>query len=151
MPEQIKTVLGKIVDWWKKFNTKQRVLLGSVVAVVLIALVILTVVMTTPSMKLLHSCKDYAEAAKIKELLASDETINYTFSEADMSFRVEESDLATASMLLGSNQIELSTYSINNVVDGSFTRTEADKQRLYQDYLEKKKEQDQLEESIKKQ
>ena len=138
MPEQIKTILDKIVDWWKKFNTKQRVLLGSVVAVIIIALVILTMVMTTPKMEVLHTCKDYAEAAKIKELLASDETIQYEFWESDMSFRVEESDLATASMLLGSNQIELSTYSINNVVDGSFTRTEADKQRLYKDYLEKK-------------
>ena len=40
MPEQIKTILDKIVEWWKKFNTKQRVLLGSVTAVVIIALVI---------------------------------------------------------------------------------------------------------------
>lgn len=138
MPEQLKTILDKVLEWWKKFNTKQRVLLGSAVAVVVIALVILAMVMTTPSMKLLHTCKDYAEAAKIKELLASDETINFTFSEADMSFHVEESDLTNASMLLGSNQIELSTYSISNVVDGSFTRTEADKQKLYKDYLEKK-------------
>ena len=138
MPEQLKTILDKIVEWWKKFNTKQRALIGSVVAVVIIALVILTMVMTTPNMELLHTCKDYTEAAKIKELLAADETINYEFIETDMSFRVEKSDLANASMLLGSNQIELSTYSINNVVDGSFTRTEADKQRLYKDYLEKK-------------
>ena len=138
MPEQLKTILDKIVEWWKKFNTKQRVLLGSVTAVVIIALVILTMVMTTPKMKLLHTCKDYTEAAKIKEILATDESINYEFYESDMSFHVEEGDLTTASMLLGSNQVELSTYSINNVVDGSFTRTEADKQRLYKDYLEKK-------------
>ena len=138
MPEQLKTILDKIVEWWKKFNTKQRVLLGSVTAVVIIALVILTMVMTTPKMKLLHTCKDYTEAAKIKEILATDESIRYEFYESDMSFHVEESDLTTASMLLGSNQVELSTYSINNVVDGSFTRTEADKQRLYKDYLEKK-------------
>ncbi|MBQ6845282.1 MAG: flagellar M-ring protein FliF [Agathobacter sp.] len=138
MPEQLKTILDKILEWWKKFNTKQRVLIGSAVAVVVIALVILTMVMTTPKMELLHTCKDYTEAAKIKEILATDETINYEFYESDMSFHVEESDLTTASMLLGSNQVELSTYSISNVVDGSFTRTEADKQRLYKDYLEKK-------------
>lgn len=138
MPEQIKAILEKIVDWWKKFNTKQRILLGSVVAVVIIALVILTMVMTTPETERLHTCKDFAEAAKIKELLSTDETINYTFSETDMTFRVDAEDLANASMLLGSNQIELSTYSLDSVVDGSFTRTEADKQKLYQDYLEQK-------------
>ena len=136
MPEQLKTILNKIVDWWKKFNNKQRILLGSVTAVVLIALVILAMVMTSPKMEDLHTCKDYAEAAKIKELLATDETINYVFNESTMTFTVEKEDLANASMLLGSNQVELSTYNINNVVDGSFSRTEADKQRLYQDYLE---------------
>ena len=138
MPEQLKTILNKIVDWWKKFNNKQRILLGSVTAVVLIALVILAMVMTSPKMEDLHTCKDYAEAAKIKELLATDETINYVFNESTMTFTVEKEDLANASMLLGSNQVELSTYNINNVVDGSFSRTEADKQRLYQDYLEQK-------------
>lgn len=138
MPEQLKTILDKIVEWWKKFNTKQRILIGSAVAVVVIALVILTMVMTTPKLEPLHTCKDYAEAAKIKELLDSDGTINYQFTESDLTFRVEESSLGNASMLLGSNQVELSTYSIRNVVDGSFTTTEADKQRLYKDYLEKK-------------
>ena len=138
MPEQLKAILEKIVEWWKKFNTKQRILIGSAVAVVVIALVILAMVMTTPKLEVLHTCKDYTEASKIKELLNTDETINYTFTETDMTFRVEKEDLGNASMLLGSNQVELSTYSIRNVVDGSFTTTEADKQRLYKDYLEKK-------------
>lgn len=138
MPEQIKTILGKVQDWWKKFNTKQRALLASITAVVVIALVILAVVMTTPKMEPLHTCKDYAEAAKIKELLAADETINYTFNENTLTFSVEAEDLGNASMLLGSNQVELSSYNISNVVDGSFTRTEADKQKLYKDYLEQK-------------
>lgn len=138
MPEQIKKILDRIVEWWKKFNNKQRILLISVFSVIMIALIILAVVMTKPSYETLHTCKDYAEAAKIKELLASDESINYTFNEKTLTFTVEEEDLGTASMLLGSNQIELSSYSIANVIDGSFTKTEADKQKAYQDYLEKK-------------
>lgn len=138
MPEQVKQILDKILEWWKKFNNKQRILLISAFAVIMIALGILAVVMTTPSMETLHTCKDYTEAAKIKELLDSDETINYEFVESSLTFRVEEEDLGTASMLLGSNQIELTSYSINNVIDGSLTKTEADKQKAYQDYLEKK-------------
>lgn len=138
MPEQVKQILDKIVEWWKKFNNRQRVLLISAFSVIMIALIILAVVMTTPSMETLHVCEDYAEAAKIKEILDSDETINYEFVESSLSFRVDEEDLGTASMLLGSSQIELSSYSINNVIDGSFTKTEADKQKAYQDYLEKK-------------
>ncbi len=138
MPEQVKQILDRIVEWWKKFNNRQRILLISVFSVIMIALVILAVVMTTPTYENLHTCKDYAEAAKIKELLATDETIEYTFNEKTLTFTVKEEDLGAASMLLGSNQVELTTYSINNVVDGSFTMTEADKQKKYQDYLEQK-------------
>ncbi len=138
MPEQVKQILDKIIEWWKKFNNKQRILLISAFSVIMIALVILAVVMTTPTYENLHTCKDYAEAAKIKELLAADETIEYTFNEKTLTFTVKEEDLGAASMLLGSNQVELTSYSINNVVDGSFTMTEADKQKKYQDYLEQK-------------
>lgn len=138
MPEQVKQILDRILEWWKKFNNRQRVILISAFSVIMIALVILGVVMTTPNMEVLHVCENYSEAAKIKEILDSDETINYEFVENTLTFRVEEADLGTASMLLGSSEIELSSYSINNVVDGSLTMTEADKQKKYLDYLEKK-------------
>ena len=35
MPEQVQKVLDRILEWWKKFNTKQKTLLISIVAVVL--------------------------------------------------------------------------------------------------------------------
>lgn len=41
MPERLKAILDKITAWWKKFNTKQRSVLISIVAVVIVALVIL--------------------------------------------------------------------------------------------------------------
>lgn len=138
MPEQVKQILNKIVEWWKKFNNKQRMILISAFSVVMIALIILAVVMTTPTTTVLYRCEDYAEAAKIKEILDEDATISYTFDENTLSFIVNEEDEAAASMLLGSQQIELENYSINNVINGSFTMTEADKQKAYQDYLEKK-------------
>ena len=137
MPEQAKKILNQISEWWKKFNNNQRALIISVVAVVLIALGILAAVMTTPKMITLYNCKTYTEAASIKELLDSDETINYTTSSNGMVFYVQEEDEATASMLLGSNKIATQNYGIEDVIDGSFTRTEADKQKLYVDLLQK--------------
>ena len=138
MPEQVKQILDRIVEWWKKFNNRQRILLISAFSVVMIALIILGVVMTTPTMKTLHVCENYSEASKIRDILDSDESINYEFLENTLTFRVNEEDVANASMLLGSSKIELSSYSIDSVVDGAFTMTEADKQKKYKDYLEKK-------------
>ena len=138
MPEQVQKILDKVVDWWKKFNNKQRALILSAVSVVLIALGILAVVLATPTLEVLYRCENYTEAAQIKELLDSDETINYSTSNDGLIFYVEAEDEATASMLLGSNQISTVNYSINNVLDGSFTTTEADKQKKYKEFLEQK-------------
>ena len=41
MPEQVQNILNKITEWWKKFNTKQKALLISIVAVIIVALAIL--------------------------------------------------------------------------------------------------------------
>ena len=43
-----------------------------------------------------------------------------------------------AIMALGDNGIPAQAYSIDNVTDGSFSTTEADKQKKYQVYLEDK-------------
>ena len=138
MPEQVQKILDKVIAWWKKFNNKQRVLILSAVAVVLIALGILAVVLATPTLEVLYRCENYTEASQIKELLDSDETINYSTSDDGLIFYVEAEDEAAASMLLGSNQISTVNYSINNVLDGSFTATEADKQKKYKEFLEQK-------------
>ncbi|MBQ2705490.1 MAG: flagellar biosynthesis protein [Agathobacter sp.] len=138
MPEQVQKILDRIIEWWKKFNNKQRILILSAVAVVIIALGILAVVLATPSVTMLYRCENYTEASQIKELLDTDETINYSTSDDGLIFYVEEEDEATASMLLGSNEISTVNYSIDSVVDGSFTSTEADKQKKYQEFLEKK-------------
>ena len=44
MPEQVQNILNKITEWWKKFNTKQKALLISIVAVIIVALAILAAV-----------------------------------------------------------------------------------------------------------
>ena len=136
MPEQVQKILNQILEWWKKFNNKQRILLGSVTAVIVIALVILAAVMTTPEKVDLYVCKDYAEAAKIKEILASDESIEYEFDEEKMAFIVTKENEAAASMLLGSNQISLKNYSIDKVFEGGMTTTEADKTKKYKEFLQ---------------
>ena len=41
MPEQLQTILNRIVEWWKKFNNKQRILLISIIAVIIFALTLL--------------------------------------------------------------------------------------------------------------
>lgn len=136
MPEQVQKIIDKVVEWWKKFNTKQKVLLGSIVATIILALVILTVVVSQPTMITLIECETTAQAGEVKDLLDGDGGVEYEMSQNGLIFYVDEKDEASASILLGQNSIPTEGFSIENVVDRGFGSTEADKTKLYKVYLE---------------
>lgn len=135
MPEQLQHVLDKILEWWKKFNTKQKTLIASITAVVILSLVILTVVVSTPKMMTLYTCSSLTEASSIKSLL-TDNGITYEMSNDGMVFSVKESDYADARILLGANEIPTDGPDIDDVFSGGFSATEADKEKRYKIYLQ---------------
>ena len=137
MPERIKEILDKIKEWWVKFSTKQKMLIISITAVVMIALVILYAVMSKPSMYPIITCEDATQAASVKELLTG-ENIYYEISDDGLTFSVKTSDQADASILLGSSKIPTNGFSIDDAITGSFSATESDKAKRYQLYLEEK-------------
>lgn len=137
MPDRIKVIIEKIKEWWTKFSTKQKTLLVSITAVVLVALVILAVIMTKPNMVVLKTCEDQKQSAAVRDLLDG-ENIKFEVSSDGLTFKVDAKDQADANMLLGSNDIPTSGYSIEDAIDGSFSVTEADKAKKYQLYLEEK-------------
>ena len=137
MPEFLRKIIERIVEWWKKFTTKQRVLLISIVAVIILALVILAYSVSRPNNVILVEAASASEASSIQTLL-EEEGIAYDTDSSGFVFYVEEKDKAQASILLGSNSIPAAGYDINDAITGSFSMTTSDKQKLYQDYLEKK-------------
>ena len=146
MPEQVKKILDRLAEWWKKFNTKQKTLLISLTAVVILALAILAVVVSRPTYTTLIDCENTKQASQVKEILDGDGTIRYRVTNST-HFEVNTDDESAANMLLGSNDIATAGYDLENadissVVDGSFSRTEADKQKLNKKYLETKMAED---------
>lgn len=137
MPERIQAILNRIREWWEKFTTKQKAAIVSGAAVVIIALIILIVIFARPKTRVLKTASDAAEAETIQTLL-KDNDISYTQSTDGMTFSVKESDYGQASILLGSQQIATNGYTIKDALDGSFSTTEADTEKKYQLYLEKK-------------
>ena len=135
MPEQLQKLFDRVLEWWKKFNTKQKTLLLSILATIVLALVILAVVVSKPEMMPLYTCSSLKEAGNIKELL-TDNSISYTVSEDGLSFEVEKGDLANARILLGTNSIPTEGPDISSVFSGGFSSTEADKEKRYKAYLQ---------------
>ena len=135
MPERLKQIIDKIGDWWKRFSTKQKTLIVSIAAVVVVALIILGMVVSRPTMVTLITCDSATQASQVKDLLDG-ESIPYELSQDGLTFTVNKKDEANASILLGSNSIPSEGYSIDDAIDGNFSTTEADKTKKYQLYLE---------------
>ena len=138
MPEQVQKILDQILEWWKKFSTKQKILFGSIAATIILALVILAVVVSRPTMVPLIECETTKQAGEVKALLDGDGSIGYEMSQDGLTFYVDAKDEATASILLGQNSIPTDGFTIENVVDRGFGSTEADKTKLYRLYLEER-------------
>lgn len=137
MPERIQQIITRIRNWWSKFTARQKAIIISAAAVVLIALIILGVVMSRPKTMVLKTATSAKEAQSIQELLQSN-NISYTQSQDGMTFTINQDDYAQASILLGTNDIAADGYTINDALDGSFSTTEDDKKKKYQLYLEDK-------------
>ena len=137
MPEQLQKIANQILEWWKKFNTKQKALLISIAATIILALVILAVIVSKPTMVTLIECASTAEAGQVKDIL-DNERVAYETSQDGLIFYVDEKNEATASILLGQNSIPTQGFGIDDVFEGGFSSTEADKNKRYKLYLEER-------------
>ncbi|MBO5247503.1 MAG: flagellar M-ring protein FliF [Eubacterium sp.] len=135
MQQRLQQVWERIVDWWKKFNIKQQILITSIFVAVVMAIGITSYVMTRPKIIELTTCADTKQAGEVKQLL-TDNNIYYEVSNNGLVFSIHAEDEANARILLGSNSIPVSGFTIDDALNGSFTTTEADKDRRYQVYLE---------------
>ncbi len=141
MPERIRAIWQRILDWWNQFTARQKTLIIGAGTVVLLTIIILVSVLNQPQYILLANANSTKEASEIRDLLDSN-SINYKISDDGLEFKVLKKDQASANLLLGANDIQSYAYSIDNVTEGSFSTTESDKQKKYVLYLESRLEQD---------
>lgn len=135
MPEQIQNLINRILEWWKKFTRRQQALIISLAAVVVAALGIMAFVVSRPETMRLITAEDATQAQAVQDLLTG-EGIEFTTSQDGMTYFINTEDEAKATILLGTNSIPSTGYSLSDVIDGSFSTTEADKQKRYKLYLE---------------
>ena len=139
--EKVRELLNRILEWWNRFTAKQKTLIVSGIAVIILAVVFIVTRMTQPQYILLRECESTAETAEIRDLL-DEEGMHYTISEDGLVIRILKGEVSDAQLLLGANNIQAAGYTIDNVVDGSFSTTESDKQKKYKVFLEDTLERD---------
>ncbi len=135
MAERVRELLNKVLEWWKKFSTKQRTFIISAGAGIILAFAILITVIMRPQYVVLLNCENRKEASQVSELLTE---AGYDFEVSDDAYQIKinKNQLSDANMLLAANDIQSYSYTIDNVTSGGFGTTESDKQKKYQLYLE---------------
>ena len=135
MQERIKELLNKLKEWWARFSTKQKTLIVSIAAAVVVAITVFVWVLSIPQYTILVSSDSTRQTTQIRELLDK-EKMDYKISDDGLTIEINKKQLSEARLLLGSNDIVTQNYDIANVFSGGFSTTEADKEKKYQVYLE---------------
>lgn len=141
MAERLRALLQKILEWWNRFTTRQKTIIIVTSAAVIVTVVVLVAFLTRDKYVTLLVCDDTAEAATVKDLLDG-EGLTYKISNDGLTISILTTDQTDANLLLGSNSIQSSAYSIDNVTDSGISSTEANTQRKYVLYLESRLEND---------
>ncbi|GFI21906.1 flagellar M-ring protein [Lachnospiraceae bacterium] len=136
-----KKLLERIKEWWNKFQPKQKTLIIGIGVVLLLAIAILVAVLTKKQYVNIVNAESTKEAAAVRDLLDG-QGLDYKVSSDGLHFDIVSTQQSDANLLLGSNNIPTAAYTIDDVLNGSFSTTEADKQKRYKLFIESQIEQD---------
>ena len=136
MDEKLKDAQKRLVEFWKKYDKKQKTIIISITAVVLVALIILAVVLTRKEYVTLIECSDTVTAASVVESLDKG-AIPYTTENDGLTILVEEENFESASYLIAQDGLTSTLYSYEDyMADGGFSATSTDRERGWQRVLE---------------
>lgn len=143
MVDKLKQLPAKFMEWWNKYSSKQKTIIISILAGVILALAILITLLTRPQYELLVTCESTKESAAIIELLeGASPAIDYVYSEDGYQIKVEKSQIGQANVLLGANNIPTATMTIDDVTSGGLSTTESDKLKRYVEFRQEQLESD---------
>jgi len=141
MADRFKEIPKRILEWWNRFTSKQKTIIVTAVAGVIVLFAILVYLLTRPQYELLVTCESTKEASEVTEILESNE-LTYKTSKDAMQIYILKEQKSEANLVLGANDILTESYGIENVSEGGFSTTESDRQRRYKLYCESKLEED---------
>lgn len=113
MLERLKGIRERLVEFWNRFTSKQKTLIISISAAVILTLVALVVLLNRTTYVELVTFDNTADAANAQTVL-KDNSIPFKVSGNGLSFTVDEKNEAQARLALGENNI---ATNVNKDVD----------------------------------
>lgn len=127
MLDRLKKIQTRIVEFWNRFNSKQKTLIVSIAAAVILTLVALIVLLNRTTYVDLVTFDNTADAASAKSVL-DESGIAYKVSGNGLSFTVDEKTEAQARLALGENNIATNVNTdVDWALDNSMSTTDSER------------------------
>lgn len=141
MVDKLKDVWAKILGWWNKFTSKQKTVIVAIFTIVVFAFAILIYILSQPKYVRFQNCETAAEASQMMNVLES-AGYDAKISSDGLRIDIEESQVGEAMMAVANAGLTATEPNLDDLLDGGFSQTESDKQKLYVTYLEQAMEAD---------
>ena len=129
MAEKLKGVLGKILEWWNKFTSKQKTIIVAITAVVILTLAIIIYAFSRPQYERLGTYETSKEGAEVISIL-EENGIAHQESDDLMSISVEKGKLSAAIYALAEGGYKAGALEYKDVVDTGMSVTSADRANM---------------------
>ena len=139
MADRLKQIPQTLLDIWKSWSVKKRIIIVSSIVAFIAVVSILSVILTRPKYQVLVTCEDYTEMNSVTTLLTDN---NHKYKINNMVVSVNSKELTACKMLLASQNIQSDGYTFEDAMKRSFTTTDSDSTKQYAHYLETKLEGD---------
>lgn len=126
MVERLKQIPSQIVEMWKNLTKKQKVLILSVVAAVLMTLLVLYFVLSRVEYTTLYKFEDRNSAGEMLQLL-KENNIDCKLEKDDMTVSVSTKSYQDAVVVMGTNDIPNTGMSWADALKNSISTTQSEK------------------------
>jgi len=126
MAERLKQLPKQLLEIWKKYTSKQKTIIISVVCVVLFALALLIFLFSRTQYEVLRVCETATEASQVVDLLEGDGIV-YKYDTATLTVSVESKSLSDAVLLLASNNMPSTGITVDELLNNSLSTTNSDR------------------------
>ena len=92
MQERLRQLLDRFLEWWNRFTTKQKTLIISVGAAVVVALTVLIWTVSAPKYTVLAVADSTAQTAQIRDLL-DENAMDYKISDDGLTININKKQL----------------------------------------------------------
>ncbi len=126
MQERLKEIPTRVMEFWKRYSSKQKTIIIAVICLVLIAIGITAFLVSRPTYVKFNEFSKLEDASAMSKAL-DDQGIKYTTSDDGLTIFVRKSDMTDAFYAMSDNNLAESGYTWDKAFDNSMSTTESEK------------------------